>query len=218
MNRCLSIPTACCAIAMVASLLLCGGCGSLSKPYPEKSLYAIDLGELPAPEKSQETRVLRVDDVHVAKPFDGLAFVYQVSNSQFTTDYYNGFITSPDRIFSGALVDWLARSGLYSSVINGDSSADYQLTLETNVTQLYGDYSATGAPAAVIEAKFFLIDQTGGNYNIIFQKAYRHSEPMSAASPTELIRGWGKGYRNILTSLSEDLRATTTPRRSVALP
>src|SRR4051812_8795799 len=152
------------------------GCSSFSKPYPDKSLHTIDLSlssqpktaSLTAANLTSTAAVLRVDSVRISEPFDGNSFVYRTGPSKFTNDYYNGFIAAPTRILTADLTEWLAESGMFASVVSGKSAAEYQYSLESNFTSLYGDYRPGQSPNAVIEATFFLIDQTEGQYKVVF--------------------------------------------------
>jgi uncharacterized lipoprotein YmbA len=197
-------------IALLGMALTQAGCGSLSKPYPEKSLHALNIGDPASDGMLPASRsVLFVDRVRVAEPFESSAFVYKIGDSQFTTDYYNGFITSPARLLTGELSNWISRSSVFTSVIAGDSVAEYQLSLETNVTALYGDYQQGKPRQAVIEARFFLIDQTSGKYNVVFNKRYRESEAIEGSNPNPdaLVKAWDTAYRRMLGGLVTDLRA-----------
>ena len=109
--------------------------------------------------------------MRIAKPFDATGFVYKVAESRFTTDYYNGFIAEPDRLLTGELVNWLAASGEFGSVVEESSAADYRLTLESNVTELYGDYTNKTAPQAVMELKVFVIDDVPSPSRVIFPES-----------------------------------------------
>ena len=196
-------------LIVAASLAGAGGCaGALSKPYPAKSLHALEVG--PPPEAgalaAPSAAVLRVDRVRVAAPYDATTFVYKVGPTRFESDYYNGFIAEPGRLLTEQLSDWMCGSKVFACAVGGGSGAAYQLALETNVTALYGDYSEKDKPRAVVEARFFLIDQTGGQFNIVFEKRYRESRDIAAASPEALVGGWDDGWRRILTALVEDLR------------
>jgi uncharacterized lipoprotein YmbA len=203
---------------MMALLLTWGaGCGSLSKPYPNKSLYGISAGDPPQSTQPPRPEVLMVQRVRVAEPYANATFVYQTGPSQFKMDYYNGFIATPDQLFGGELASWLARSGLYSSVITSGSMAAYQWSLESNMTELYGDYTQNPAHA-VIEARFFLVNQSGGPFKIKFQKTYRQTVPLSGTGADKLVEGWNKAYREILTSLVNDLAQLPSGDRTASLP
>jgi uncharacterized lipoprotein YmbA len=192
-------------LSMLIWMLVCGaGCDSFSKPYPDKSLYGISAGDLPQLSDGPRHEVLMVNRMRVDRQYADANFVYRTGASQFKTDYYAGFFATPDHVFGGELANWLSQSGLYSSVITAGSAADYQWSLESNITELYGDYTQN-PPKAVIEAKFFLIGEAGGALAIKFQKTYRQTEPLSGLGADKLVDGWNKAYREILTSLVNDL-------------
>jgi cholesterol transport system auxiliary component len=200
-------------IVVALTVLITGlsGCAGLTRPYPEKSMFAISAGDPPAASAAPVPAVLRVQSVRLAKPYDERTFVYRTGESAFTADYYNGFVAEPDRLLTGEVVGWLSRSGLFSAVVGGTSTVDYDLTLETNITTLCGDYSVKGSPKAVIEARCFLVREQGGVYTILFQKVYRESEPFSGDKPEQLVKGWGQALRRLLESLAVDLRAAAPP-------
>jgi uncharacterized lipoprotein YmbA len=205
-------------LSMLIGILAWGaGCGSLSKPYPDKSLYGISAGDPPQRSDSPRHEVLMVKRTRVNRQYADANFVYRTGSSQFKTDYYAGFIATPDHVFGGELANWLSQSGLYSSVITAGSSADYQSSLESNITELYGDYTQN-PPTAVIEAKFFLIGGSGGPLAIKFQKTYRQTEPLGGPGLDKLVDGWNRAYREILTSLVNDLAQVPPGDSTASLP
>jgi uncharacterized lipoprotein YmbA len=195
---------------IVVFALLVAGCGSLSKPYPEKTLHAIHIGDPAAdpsaPTTSPSKLVLRVDRVTIAEPFDATTFIYQVGDSTYKSDYYNGFVAPPSRLLANEIGTFLSKSGLFATVFSGESTADYQLSLEANVPCLCGDYRDASNPKAEIVARFFLIDQTHGRYAVIFDKTYSQSTPINGKDPDALVKAWESGWTQILTQLTSDLR------------
>jgi uncharacterized lipoprotein YmbA len=204
----------------LALLLLCmplaAGC-SLSKPYPDKTLHAIEVGQPPAATGSPSLAAVRIDRVRVAEPFNDTTFVYKIGDSKYTMDYYNGFIAEPGRLLTGELSEWLANSKVFSSVLTGDSAADSQLLLQTNVMELYGDFSSD-QPKAVIAARFFLLDVGAGHSRVIFDKSYQESEPITGKDSDALIKGWQAATRRIFTSLVADLRSSPVAASTSAAP
>jgi cholesterol transport system auxiliary component len=197
---------------ILMSLALLSGCGSLARPYPDKTLHAIHVGDPPAIASAQPPpgkMVLRVDHVALADPFDATTFVYQVGDSTFKSDYYNGFVAPPGRLLTGEVSAFLAKSGLFATVISGGSSADYQLSLESNVTSMYGDYRDGQKPSAVVSARFFIIDQTKGRFAVVFDKSYSQITPIEEKSVDGLVKAYNAGWTNLLTQLAGDLRSTS---------
>jgi uncharacterized lipoprotein YmbA len=204
--------------ALLGAILACAlmsGCG-LETPYPDKEYFAIDPGPStgrPAMTKAAEANngmVLQVQRLRVASPFDGSTFVYKTGPAQYRSDYYNGFITPTPIMLTGKLIEWLSSTGLYSSVVDTSNSADHHYVLEGNVTELCGDYTEA-VPKAVIAAKFFLLDDSSGETDIVFEKAYRQAAALTANTPAALAAAWGQAYRVILEELAADLSHTKQP-------
>lgn len=104
-----------CAVLLPA--LLGGGCGGLSQPYPTKSSFALQATPPAASAKAPTTQAAAiVGSVNVSRPFDGQGFVYRVGPAQFDTDYYNGFVSPPERLLAGDLSAWLAASNIFAAV------------------------------------------------------------------------------------------------------
>lgn len=205
-------------IVTCATALLAGGCSSFDRPYPDKALFAIELGGPPQPSKGTTrsaaaakaisrpiASMLRVRTMRIAKPFDTTSFAYKVGRSRYTTDYYNGFIAQPDQLLTDALVSWLTISGRFGAVVEEGSMADYRLTLESNATAFYGDYTDKNSPQAVMELKLFVIDDSKSASTVIFQRSYRELQPLAGNRPEELIAGWEQAYRRILTRFLSDM-------------
>lgn len=194
---------------LITFLALLAGCSSLKRPFPDKTLHAIRIGDPSASATSQASRskmILRVDRVVVAEPYDGTPFVYQVGDSTYESDYYNGFVGPPGRLLTGEIGTSLTRSGVFATVLTGDSSADYQLSLETNVTAMYGDYRPGQKHAAVLAARFFVVDQSQGGFTVIFDKTYTQSTPLQGDGPDALVKAWEIGWTNLMAQLVDDLR------------
>jgi cholesterol transport system auxiliary component len=194
---------------LLVILLSVSGCG-LTQPYPQRNLYIISSGEPATPAGDRTPSVLRIRPVRVAKPYDEKTFVYKTGESVFTVDYYNGFLADPSALLTGELAGWLSASGPFASVL-GSTGADYDLTLEINVTALYGDYSEKASPKAVIEARFVLVREEKAAYKVVFEKMYRETEPLAGVQPDQLVRGFGQAYRRMLEELTTDLRTVAAP-------
>jgi uncharacterized lipoprotein YmbA len=192
-------------IVLLLLVLGAAGCASLTQPYPQRNLYVISAGRPAAPGGDRSAAVLRVRPVRIAKPYDEKTFVYKTGDTAFQVDYYNGFLADPASLLTGELTSWLGASGPFAVVL-GSTGADHELTLETNVTSLYGDYSEKGSPKAVIEARFVLVREERSAYKVVFERVYREAEPLAGEKPEDLVKGFGQAYRRMLEKLAVDLR------------
>ncbi|HHH76662.1 MAG TPA: hypothetical protein ENL03_06530 [Phycisphaerae bacterium] len=190
------------------TVLLCSigiGCDAMSKPFPEKEFFALDVGDPPGATAKAGEGALRVRKLHIASPFNARSFVYRTGDMKFTTDYYNGFVTDPDKLLTGQLVSWLSQAGSFDAVVTSGSEAPHRYVLEGNVTELYGDYCDKANLKAVMKVRFFLLDDSQVETIIVFQKTYRSQAPLKGDTAEAFPAGLNEVYKQILTDLSKDL-------------
>jgi len=58
----------------------------------------------------------------------------------------------------------------------------------------------------VIEARFFLINEGNGRYDVVFDKRYRETEAISSREPDALVKGWEAACRRMFGALVDDLQ------------
>jgi len=181
----------------------------VSQPFPERAAYALEPGH---PEKpaSAGTLAVRVMPLRIAKPYDSQLFNYKVGPSQFTQDYYSGFIAPPDRLLGAQLVDWLNDSGAVKYAVPPGSSLDCDANLETQVSALYADHTKN---TAVIEMRALLVSDAVGPTRVLLQKTYSETEPLANQSPGALVAAWNKAYRRLLENLAANLHDLSPPKK-----
>jgi ABC-type uncharacterized transport system auxiliary subunit len=200
--------------AVLLALMAVCSCKALERPFPDKHLYAIDTGATePSMGRTSAGPVLRVRPIAIASPFDDASFMYKVGESRFESDYYNNFVTAPSKLLTGELIRRADVAGQFSSVISGANIASSTLALEGNVTALYGDYTDRSSPAAVIDARFFLIRDDPAAVNILFEKSYSVREPFADDTPEALVAAWGRAYARMIDELISDLSKVTVAAR-----
>jgi uncharacterized lipoprotein YmbA len=180
------------------------GC-SISQPFPDRATYAPDPGK-PEKSASPSPMTIRVMPLRIAKPYDAQLFTYKIGPSQFTQDYYAGFIAPPDRLLGTQLLDWLNDSGAVQHAAPVGTTLDCSANLESNVTALYADYTNN---TAVLEMRIFLISEASGQTpsRILFQKAYADREPLAGKNPAAFITALNTVWRRTLTHIADDLRS-----------
>jgi len=186
-------------------IMIMAGCAGLEKPYPAKQYFAIDAGDPATVETRNEGIVVRVLRLRITEPFARQSFVYRKSASEYETDYYHVFTADPAMLLTGETIQWLDATELFDAVIDTASSIDHQYLLESQATTLCGDFTTGQTPRAMIEAKFFLIDDRGAESVIKFQREYNETEELPQTDAQALAEGWGKCYGRILATLTDDL-------------
>jgi uncharacterized lipoprotein YmbA len=205
---------ACLVLAVTAGQLV--SCAALSSTT--KSMHALDAGT-PAPSPDRvparpaatapagipRDRILQVRRVNIAPPFDGLSLVYRAGDGTYVKDYYNEWVAPPEELFTTQLIGYLSASGAFPSVVDDRSTAPHGYALEMSITSLYGDFRDPNHPAAVLSARVYLLDGTGGNRRVAYQDSREISVPVAAASAQQFVVGSGRALGQLLEGVARDL-------------
>jgi hypothetical protein len=65
------------------------------------------------------------------------------------SDPYSRFIAEPGAMFGDQMAAWLSRAGLFTTVIDPESTLPAHYLLEATITELYGDFRPGRVPAAL---------------------------------------------------------------------
>jgi ABC-type uncharacterized transport system auxiliary subunit len=187
------------------------GCSDLLKqPASAKALFSIEPGLpdsplLAVPATTTATGpVLQIRSVRVSAPFDGTAFVYELAPSQYALDYYNNFVAPPSALLSEALLAWLEKAGPLPTVGAG-TSVRSDLMLECEITKLLIDFSDRTNPQAVISSRFLLYSNRTGTTQVLLDRSYEVSKPLTFKSPAGYSAAWGLAFRDLLQKFDVDL-------------
>lgn len=202
------------ALALAGALL--GSCGMFNKPYPAKDMFAVHVPDASPLPGAPSPEVLRVERIRIAPPFDGVAFVYRAGEHRFESDYYNQFVAGPDLLLTGETVRYLGQAHPFVTVLSPDDDADASLSLETLVTDLYGDFRNAPGGIAYIRARFMLVRPSQGRLNVIGDWTLEATERMDNSGPAPLAAAWGAAYGRILEQLTDLL--ASTPRAAEPAP
>ena len=188
---------ACAALILVAC--------SIGKPIPQANTYLV---QPPAPQSvpsvAPRQESVRVGNVRVSAAYAGTALVYRRDDVQFVSDPYSRFIAEPGAMLGDQMAAWLGRAGPFKSVTEPESSLPAHYVLEATVTELYGDFRAGRAPAAVLAVQFALIDESGARPKAVLERSIARRVDLPRESPDALVRGYGDALGEILTELRGD--------------
>ncbi len=196
--------------AVIAVTLV--GC-TLSRPSPVKQTYLIQVQ--PTTQKSATPRplTLKIGSIQVASAFRGRSLVYRLSDLNYESDFYNEYFVSPAAMISEATATWLAASGIFREVLPAGANANGDYVLEGFVSEFYGDDRDKGKPAAVIAAKFFLIDNSRLSGVPVWQTELAQRVPMQSRSPEHVAAALNAALAAMLGDLTAQLAAASLPAR-----
>ena len=171
--------------------------------------YMIDTGKNVAVSESSH-KSIKVLDLSVSRVFDSRNLIYKVSENKFETDYYNRYFADIDTMVSKSLIRWLSQSSLFDTVLNQCSLADVDCTLEGHIVEIYGDFSKSESPEAVVSMQFVLLDSLARSNGEIKEWKYTQRVAMTQKSPSGLIDAYDIAFAKIFSSLEEDLISVFT--------
>lgn len=185
------------------AILTLAGCVDLAKPYPERKAWVLSAVRDGAPGAAAAGTVLKVRRFKVSPRCDGVEFVLRRGELQFESDFYNVFFESPASMVTEEAKAWLAASKRFGHVVDFSSHVEATHVLEGNVVALHGDLR--GAPKAVFEAQFFLIDDRVAPPVIVFSRTYAKAVEAPEGSPESLAKGWNAALAQVLVAFEADL-------------
>jgi len=189
-------------------LALTSGCVGIEKSYPDKRYFVLAIKPSDNSSGTPRNGILQVADIRVSPRYEDKGFVYRTSESGYESDFYNQFLVSPAALLGEEVRKGLTRARLFQHVINSSSQLEPTYVLESVVDVLYGDFRDPSAPKAILEMEFFLRKESASKADIVADKRYAKSVPISGRTPEALIKGWNDALEAILSSLIADLAQT----------
>jgi uncharacterized lipoprotein YmbA len=198
-------------VLLAALTAFIAGCG-LSRPSPVKQTFLLQTPVATKAATSPRPLTVKVEAVVVAAPFRSRAFVYREGDLKYEADFYNEFFVSPSAMLTDGTGAWLAGAGVFRDVLPPDAVADGDYALQGFVSEFYGDYRDEAKPAAVITAKFFLIDNRAATAVPVWQTELTQRIALTARNPDALATAFNTAWAAMLNDLSRQLAAAKLPR------
>jgi hypothetical protein len=154
------------------------------------------------------TRTTGVLDVHrltIDRTYDSKGLVYRKGVNEYDVDYYNGFLVPPAEMITGRTRTWLSKADLFSRVLTPASQAKPTHALEGHILKLFGDFREGRQVAAVLEIKFFLIDDQDRTGRVLLNTTYSETEPLEIRDAASLVHAMDLCLQRILEALEGDV-------------
>lgn len=179
-------------------------CGSVSKTYPEKKFYLIELDKLNSDEIPPKGTAFKIRRLSLSQKFEGKEFVYRRDNVNFESDFYHTFFISPSANLREEIAKGLLDQKIFEFDANQNARWEPTHFIEVSVSDLYGDFR--NEPKAILNLEAFVYTETGLNVTLLLKKNYQKSISINKKEASDLVVGWNRALSEILKEMQQDLR------------
>ena len=176
----------------------------------KRQTFAFTIPEM-VPTNVATAGVLRIRNLEIAAPFEGLPLVYRTGDYSYVRDPYAAFLDTPAESLLVTIREWLRGNASFSAVIEPGSSLKPNTLAEIRVTRLYGDFRQPQRPAAVLTIHFLFFDAPNAiPGRVLLEREYARSIALKSATPGALMEGWNQALTQVLTQVISDIRHSET--------
>lgn len=187
---------------IVFSSVLYIGCAP-QQPYT-KQTFVLDVNRTAQPAQ-QVDGIIEVPRFSIVAQFSGTGLVTRTSSVGFSSDFYNEFLVSPERMITGITRTWLSDSGLFAMVVSPDQYIQPDYVLHGTITKLYGDFTDTEKNTAVMELRFTCLDRSQRLNRVVFTKTYHKECYLMSSTAEGLADAYSRCLADILSQLETEL-------------
>jgi ABC-type uncharacterized transport system auxiliary subunit len=183
-------------------LLICLTSFGCNMGYLQRNEYVLNV-KVPSKTKYHASnKVLEVSNVTIAPQFSNLSFVYRVSNTNYTRDYYNIFFNSPAQQIEQLIIKYLRSENLFKYIASDASILPPNYILHSEIVAFCADYRDFKRPKAVIAIRFILFnDKT----RVLMNKMFSAAVALQQKDTRSLVYAWDAGLEEILEQLNNRL-------------
>jgi len=150
---------------------------------------------------------VQVGFVDVSSPYSLGNFQYRLTESDWETDPYNRFLTSPQEMMTGVIRSWLEKSRSFSTVVIPGSGAVPDFVIQCEVTAMLIDFRDPGSPSAVIRMKVLVTRASNsGPPEVVLRDTFDSRSPVTDRTPEAFVDAWNLALRKSMLSFSASMK------------
>ncbi len=193
-------------LAAFVLTFIISGCGGIKNDYIEKKMFRLAPGPGTTDSTSREQGIpLMVKRLDISPEFSDDEFVYRIDQDQYTQDYYNQYMTSPGRMISDYVMEFLAASDQFAPIPKSHIP-DNTCQIWGKVINLYCDRRDPAALSTVVTLRLNLGRQTDEGFEQVFGQTYTQTVPLTEFNPQAYIDGIGQALTKILNNFLSEVR------------
>lgn len=192
---------------VLAAPALAAGCANpLSRPFPEKSLFVLDVRRPQRLPPNPRGRVLVLRTVTPAPGVEMRGLVTRLAGGQQRSDFWNEFFAPPAALVQDQLRTWLADSGLFSAVVDQGTRAMATLALEPVLTGLFADASVSPAQARA-QMQVLLLGLDRSPPRVLGRGEHDRAAQIASLEPAAIVAGLNVALAAVFSEIEASFRA-----------
>lgn len=192
---------------LLAGPALAAGCANpLSRPFPDKTMYVLDVRRPQRLPPNPRGRVLVVRSVAAGPGAEQRGIVTRFPGGQQRADFWNEFFAPPPALVQDALRQWLADSGLFAAVVDQGTRATPALALEPALVAMFADAAAT-PPVARVQMQSLILSLDRTPPRVLAQGEHDRRAELASLAPTAIVAGFNVVLAAIFGEIEAALRA-----------
>jgi ABC-type uncharacterized transport system auxiliary subunit len=182
--------------------ILVAGCGAVADS-PARQSFLIHLDSAAGQDRAEDRTAHKplgavyFSPVTVAAPFSERNLVVRRSEVGYAVDPYAEFAASPVSMWTDVLRSWLERQQLFERVLPIDSSAEADLTLETNLLEAVADRREGRPPSSRLVVRFLLV-QNHAPYQVLLDHTFTHEEAVKGSGAESEVAALSLAAKDVL--------------------
>jgi cholesterol transport system auxiliary component len=186
---------------------LCGCANPFSRPFPDKTIFVLQVPRPGPRQPAPRPRVLLMRDVTAASNAEARGLVTRLPDGRQQTDFWNEFALPPARLVDDQLRRWLEESGAVSAVLGPGSLVQSAAALEVTLLALYADLADRARPAVVVSLSFLLLNTQRTPPGLITQAMLSERVPIQATDPAAIVAGMNAALATMFAEIERRMRA-----------
>jgi cholesterol transport system auxiliary component len=193
--------------ALLGLPALVAGCANpLSRPFPEKALFVLDVRRPQRLPPTPRGRVLVLRSVTPAPGVELRGLVTRLPGGQQRADFWNEFFAPPAALVQDQLRTWLADSGLFSAVVDQGTRAAPSIALEPVLTGLFAD-GAVSPPQARAQMQVLLLGLDRTPPRVLGRGEHDRAAQIASLEPAAIVAGLNVALAAVFGEIEASLRA-----------
>ncbi len=194
-------------------MIFASGCSLGAKPAYLVNQYTLEYTSPVLKETAQINELIKVERFSMARTVDSLMMVYKEGPHLRNVDAYNRWRTKPGEMVAENLRRDLRNSGLFRRVLSHHNSEEPRYLLEGQVDEFLEVNETDGRRALLaLNITFLDLKKKDAIDQVIFQRDYRGSEPVSDKTPAGLAQGMSRAMEKVSRQIILDLQKVLKSR------